>query len=219
MSVDKIHRNHNNNYMYCPTYDYQIRSMSRQRRIKRDRILKRMMISIIISVAISLFFQFNTTEAKIAPQVEVVKVEQIKPTSTPSPTPLEPTIAPKAIEVPIPTQQPLETPPSGNPEVVAEGHVSHYSRAGCLGCDPNFIMANGQPLDDNAMTIAVVPGTLPMGTQVKLTNTSNGKEVIATVTDTGGFAKYGRVADLTLAVGNALETKTDNSIVKIEVFK
>lgn len=182
-----------------------------------------MTIFTIFSLVVFLSLSFNNSEAgksaELKKDIPVAKVEKIKPTSTPSPTPLEPTKAPKIYKVPSPTITPLETPPSGNPEVVAQGHVSHYSRAGCLGCDPNFIMANGQPLDDNALTIAVVPGTLPMGTQVKLTNTSNGKEVIATVTDTGGFAKYGRVADLTLAVGNALETKTDQSIVKIEVLK
>lgn len=99
------------------------------------------------------------------------------------------------------------------------GKVSHYSRAGCLGCSPNLTMANGQPLDDNRLTIAVPPGTIPMNTQVKLVNETNGKEVIATVTDTGGFAKYNRVADLTPAVANALGTQTDISHVRIEVLQ
>lgn len=209
--------------MYCPTYDYQIRSRSRQRRIKRDRILKRMMIFTIFSLVVFTILSFNSPEAgssaKIKPEKEIAKVEIIKPTSTPSPTPLEPTIAPKIYKVPSPTITPLETNSSGNSEVFSQGHVSHYSRAGCLGCDPNMIMANGQPLDDNAFTIAVPPRTLAMGTRVKLINTDNGKEVIATVTDTGGFAKYNRIADLTLAVGNALETKTDQSVVKIEVIQ
>jgi rare lipoprotein A (peptidoglycan hydrolase) len=99
-----------------------------------------------------------------------------------------------------------------------EGRISHYSREGCLGCDPERIMANGEPLDDNRLTIAVPPNTIPMNTQVLVTNQDNGKSVVALVTDTGGFTKYNRVADLTLAVGRALETKTDVSSVKIEIL-
>lgn len=99
---------------------------------------------------------------------------------------------------------------------VLEGKVSHYSRAGCLGCSPNLTMANGEPLDDNRLTIAVPPGTIPMNTQVRVINETTGKEVIATVTDTGGFSKYNRVADLTPAVASELGTQTDISHVRIE---
>lgn len=95
-----------------------------------------------------------------------------------------------------------------------QGKVSHYSREGCLGCSATLTMANGQPLDDNAMTIAF--NHLPMNTKVRLTNLDNGKSVIATVTDTGGFERLGRIADLVPAVKNALETKTDQSEVLIE---
>lgn len=94
------------------------------------------------------------------------------------------------------------------------GKVSHYSRAGCLGCSETLTMANGQPLDDNAMTIAF--NWLPLNTQVRLTNLDNGKSVIATVTDTGGFNSLNRIADLVPAVANELGTKTDVTNVLIE---
>lgn len=102
---------------------------------------------------------------------------------------------------------------------VLEGKVSHYSRNGCLGCSPNLTMANGEPLDDNRLTIAVPPGTIPMNSHVKVTNTTTGLSVLAMVTDTGGFAKLGRIADLTPAVANAIGTVTDKSHVVIEVVQ
>lgn len=122
---------------------------------------------------------------------------------------------------PTPTATPVERispkkAPDGKQSNVWTGKVSHYSRAGCLGCSANLTMANGQPLDDEAMTIAF--NWLPMNTRVKLTNLDNGKSCEATVTDTGGFNKLGRIADLVPAVARALETKTDISQVKIEVI-
>lgn len=94
------------------------------------------------------------------------------------------------------------------------GYVSHYNRAGCLGCSDTLTMANGQPLDDNKPTIAF--NWLPMNTRVRITNLSNGRSMIATVTDTGGFNSLGRMADLVPAVSDFLETKTDQSLVLIQ---
>ncbi|MCG3176868.1 MAG: hypothetical protein MOGMAGMI_01832 [Candidatus Omnitrophica bacterium] len=119
---------------------------------------------------------------------------------------------------PTPTTTPIK--PSPTPQVNASkrvsmtGKVSHYSRVGCLGCSATLTMANGESLDDNRLTIAF--NKLPMNTQVRLTNLDNGKSVVATVTDTGGFEKLGRIADLVPAVAQALETKTDVSNVLIE---
>lgn len=94
------------------------------------------------------------------------------------------------------------------------GKVSHYSRAGCLGCSKTLTMANGEPLDDARPTIAF--NQLPMNTKVLVTNLDTGKSVEATVTDTGGFNRLGRIADLTPAVANALGTKTDVTNVEIK---
>lgn len=82
------------------------------------------------------------------------------------------------------------------------GEASWYGRNGCLGCSPDLHMANGQDLDDSAMTIAYM--RVPLGTLVKVTNTQTGAAVNATVTDRGGFEALGRIADLTPAVRDAI---------------
>lgn len=118
----------------------------------------------------------------------------------------------------------IKTPQNENKQRITEdfngvwvGKVSHYSRAGCLGCSPTLTMANGEPLDDNRLTIAF--NKAPLNSRVLLTNLDNGKSVEATVTDTGGFESLGRIADLVPAVANALETKTDISNVQIKLIK
>ena len=135
------------------------------------------------------------------------RLQQITPSPTPTP-----------VERVLP-----EKPPTGKAEAGSSaqltswtGKVSHYSRAGCIGCSDTLTMANGQPLDDEALTIAF--NKAPLGTRLKLTNTDNGKTVIVTVTDRGGFEKYNRIADLTPAVARALGTKTDITNVLFETL-
>ena len=53
--------------------------------------------------------------------------------------------------------------------------------------------ANGKPFNMHAMTAA--HKSLPFGTRVKITNISNNKSVIVTITDRGPYIK-GRVFDL-----------------------
>jgi rare lipoprotein A (peptidoglycan hydrolase) len=121
--------------------------------------------------------------------------------------------------------EPLQCPPSGVseishiqiPETNEETNATPTSSGGswfgeaswygakpewCLGCDSNFIMANGERLDDSKMTLAF--NELPLGSMVRVTNTVTGKSEIAEVTDTGGFERLGRIADLSLALKNAL---------------
>lgn len=127
--------------------------------------------------------------------------------NTPEPTVIEtPTI-----EI-TPTPTPTATPTPQKTSWI--GKVSHYSEQGCLGCSETLTMANGERLDDTKPTIAF--NHLPMNTRVLITNLDNGKSIEAVVTDTGGFERLGRIADLTLVVAGALETKTDISRVKIE---
>lgn len=111
---------------------------------------------------------------------------------------------------------PTKKPSTGTSSGLWEGKISHYSRAGCLGCSTTLTMANGQPLDDEALTIAF--NKAPLGTRLKITNLDNGKSVIVTVTDRGGFERLGRIADLVPAVARALETKTDVSTVRLETL-
>ncbi|OGY30673.1 MAG: hypothetical protein A2805_03075 [Candidatus Andersenbacteria bacterium RIFCSPHIGHO2_01_FULL_46_36] len=106
--------------------------------------------------------------------------------------------------------------------VVLEGIASYYSRAGCLGCNPLFVMANGQVLDDSALTMAIGAHLKHLvGYQAKVTNLANGQSVVVRITDTGGFYqdKYGnRVADLTIGTKQAIGMKGGLGKVKVEVF-
>jgi len=118
------------------------------------------------------------------------------------------------VSEPIPAISDKKETVSGNATgKVWVGKVSHYSRAGCLGCSPTLTMANGETLSDERATIAF--NQLPMNTKVLVTNLDNGRSIEALVTDTGGFESLGRIADLTPAVANYLETKTDISEVRI----
>lgn len=96
-------------------------------------------------------------------------------------------------------------------EVVEEitelsGEASYYSENGCLGCSPTLTMANGERLDDSKLTMALVPEMFAKykNMNLKVINQANNQEVIVKVTDSGGFAKYNRVADLSLATKQAL---------------
>ena len=115
------------------------------------------------------------------------------------------TPCPEAGCVPIVTPTPTNTPqtsPMPVKSAVVSGLASYYSREGCLGCSDTLTMANGQPLDDSKLTVAY--NRAPLNSQVKITNTKNGKSVIARVTDTGGFERHGKIVDLTIATRDAI---------------
>ncbi len=61
--------------------------------------------------------------------------------------------------------------------------------------------ASGQRFDMHAFTAAHT--TLPMGTQVRVTNLGNGRSVIVTINDRGPFA-HGRIIDLSRAAAKYL---------------
>jgi rare lipoprotein A (peptidoglycan hydrolase) len=128
-------------------------------------------------------------------------IKMTKQTELPSPMSapsLEPSPTPEATESArfIPRAQAQEW----------SGKASYYSREGCLGCHPQMIMRNGEPLDDDRLTLAF--NKLPMNSTVKITNVDNGHAVIATVTDTGGFERHGKIADLTIATKDAMKCKS-----------
>lgn len=116
---------------------------------------------------------------------------------------------------------PVVAPKTGEP-VLLEGEASFYSRAGCLGCNPLRIMANGQPLRDEALTMAIGANNKHLvGHTAKVTNLVNGKSVDVLITDTGGFhaAKYGnRVADLTIGTKQAIGMAGGVGQVRVEVY-
>lgn len=94
-----------------------------------------------------------------------------------------------------------------------EGTASYYSRAGCVGCSPGMIMANGQPLDDTKPTAAF--NRADLGTKLRVTDRKNGNSVVVEVTDRGGFEDLGRIIDLSLAAKNSLDC-TDLADVLVE---
>lgn len=110
---------------------------------------------------------------------------------------------------------------NGSP-VVMEGIASYYSKAGCLGCNPLFVMANGQVLDDNALTMAIGADKKHLvGYNARVTNLATGQSVVVRITDTGGFYKdkYGnRVADLTIGTKTAIGMKGGLGKVRVEVL-
>lgn len=112
--------------------------------------------------------------------------------------------------------------PYSGTQVVMEGIASYYSKAGCLGCNPLFVMANGQVLDDNALTMAIGADKKHLvGYNARVTNLVNGKSVVVRITDTGGFYKdkYGnRVADLTIGTKEAIGMKGGLGKVRVEVL-
>jgi len=110
----------------------------------------------------------------------------------------------------------------GGSGLVMEGEASYYSRAGCLGCNPLFIMANGQPLDDGALTMAIGADKKHLvGYHARVTSLATGKSVTVKITDTGGFYqdKYGnRVADLTIATKQAIGMAGGVGQVRVEIL-
>lgn len=141
------------------------------------------------------------TEKKIELITPIPEAELLYPQPGPAPVPL-----PK----PTPAKEVKGAETTVAPRTIS-GKATYYSREGCVGCDPDRIMANGEPLDDSKLTIALTPG---MVRQYKLLNkyvtvtNSAGKSVRARVTDTGGFGKYGRIADLSVATREALNCKS-----------
>jgi len=105
---------------------------------------------------------------------------------------------------PIPDNYSVPVPvPTVTPAPSWRGEASYYSEDGCLGCSPTLTMANGERLDDARLTIAMVPETVRayklLNRNVNVRNSKTGDNVVATVSDTGGFSRYGRIADLSVA--------------------
>lgn len=67
----------------------------------------------------------------------------------------------------------------------------------------------------NALTAA--HNSLPFGTKVEVTNLSNKKKVTVRINDTGGFAKYGRVIDLSKKANQIIDCNLCK--VKLRVLK
>jgi rare lipoprotein A (peptidoglycan hydrolase) len=114
------------------------------------------------------------------------------------------------------------TPSVQTGPLVLEGEASYYSRSGCLGCGPSLTMANGGPLDDKALTMAIGADKKHLvGRTATVTNLATGQAADILITDTGGFhqERYGRrVADLTVAAKQAIGMVGGVEQVRVEVY-
>lgn len=78
--------------------------------------------------------------------------------------------------------------------------------------------ASGEVYNKYALTCA--SNSHKMGTRLKVTNVKSGKSVIVRVNDTGGFKKYGRTLDLSMASFSKIANLQQGiAKVKIETVK
>ena len=95
---------------------------------------------------------------------------------------------------------------------VQHGKASWYS----IGSNSGTRTASGRRLTNDAATAA--HKTLPMGTQVRVTNETNGKSEIVTITDRGPYIG-GRIIDLTIGCAERLGFRHfGTALVKVEVL-
>lgn len=78
--------------------------------------------------------------------------------------------------------------------------------------------ANGEIFNSAKMTCA--HNKLKMGTVIKVTNVENGKSVTCKVNDRGGFAKYGRILDMSKGSFSVIGDVNKGVIkVRIDIIK
>jgi rare lipoprotein A len=95
---------------------------------------------------------------------------------------------------------------------VEHGSASWYSIRTNSGTET----ASGKRLCDKAATAA--HKTLPMGTKVRVTNETNGKSEVVTITDRGPYVG-GRIIDLTIGCAERLDFVSRGEVpVKVEVL-
>lgn len=128
---------------------------------------------------------------------------------TPAPA-VKPAPATTPAQVPV-TEKPAAPATKGvavgepAPNAKAEGPRSSAEEAGLAAVYNDKLngrkTASGRIYDRNALTAA--HKTLPFGTQVRVTNTKNGKSVVVTINDRGPF-HAGRILDLSPRAAKAL---------------
>lgn len=94
----------------------------------------------------------------------------------------------------IGTTNPLPTAPQIEPDTSGEGWMTGLA-SGYDVASSSTLTASGRAFSDDCVTVAVPQGQeYLLGHAVEIVY--GGKTVVATVTDTGGFAPYGRALDL-----------------------
>jgi rare lipoprotein A len=120
---------------------------------------------------------------------------------------------------PPPTRQGPPSPfPERAPESTSPVLHSEIGIASWYGAPyHNARAANGEIYDENGMTAA--HRTLPMGTLVRVTNLSNSKSVVVTISDRGPFVP-GRILDLSRAAALKIGVwRTGTARVRIDVLR
>lgn len=190
-------------------------------RVVKNKFFRIVFISVLSAYLLNLFFLTYSLRSPFvfylqSPIVEKVYGKTIIKQIIVTPTPIK-----KAEPKAEPKKQ------SSNPKVL-KGFASHYNRAGCLGCDDKFIMANGKELIDADLTLALAPEVVNqyklLNDNVRIKNVKTGAEAIVRVTDTGGFTKErcpsccmgnGCIADMTDGTRDAIGCR---GICEVEVY-
>ena len=106
----------------------------------------------------------------------------------------------------------LQTPSDRSFEHVADGEASYYGRE--LAGNRT---ASGERFNPRALTAA--HRTLPLGSQVRVTNKANGKSVIVRVNDRGPFTKA-RLIDVSYAAAQELNLiRAGRGNVSVEILR
>jgi rare lipoprotein A len=103
---------------------------------------------------------------------------------------------------------------------VMMGLATYYTLESCRREGTSGIMANGQILNERAMTCAIWRPGKPSGQRYRVTNSKNGKSVIVRWTDRGPGRKsrsQGIIIDLTPAAFLAIGGKLKNGKIRIKL--
>jgi rare lipoprotein A (peptidoglycan hydrolase) len=137
------------------------------------------------------------------------------PSPTPSPVPYSSEME-KLLSI-IQTPQPIKKARALNGCLFTSdtwiGKASYYTWDGCLGCNEERQMANGEILDNNKTTLAFMRA--PLNTIVEVKNLDTGASTVARVTDRGDFEPLGRIADVSEKVKDKIKLATDQSNIQI----
>jgi hypothetical protein len=142
------------------------------------------------------------------PIAPVLSVEVAMETAPLDPVP-DPVVAPPEPE-PEPTVPELKPALSCSTQRSWDGIASVYTTR-----ESTNLMANTQPLNDFANTVAFMDA--PLGSTLHISYPITNKSVEVEVTDRGGFKSLGRIVDLTLGVRDRLGIRGGLAPVHIEL--
>jgi peptidoglycan lytic transglycosylase len=95
----------------------------------------------------------------------------------------------------------------------SKGRTGNHSRGVASYYEHDTQTASGEAFDPNKLTAA--HPTLPFGTRVRVTNTTNGRSVTVRINDRGPFVQ-GRVVDVSSSAAEALRM-TEQGVAKVKL--